>query len=120
MKICKHPGCDNPVKPPSTTGVSTYNECARCKNLRYRYGITGPDADYMLASQGSVCKCCDRPIQYKSSGGQASTSCAVVDHVENPFKIRGIICGNCNVAIGKLGDNEEGLARALAYVKGIL
>ena len=36
-------------------------------------------------------------------------------HVTNAF--RGWLCGNCNTGIGKLGDNEEGLLQALAYLR---
>jgi predicted transcriptional regulator YheO len=39
-----------------------------------------------------------------------------VDHYGD--KVRGLLCVNCNVALGKLGDSPEKLARALAYVKG--
>lgn len=42
-----------------------------------------------------------------------------VDHDHLSGKIRGIICKRCNTAIGRLGDNEEGLTRALDYLKGM-
>jgi Recombination endonuclease VII len=31
--------------------------------------------------------------------------------------IRGILCGACNTAIGNLGDNVEGVTRALYYLQ---
>jgi len=37
------------------------------------------------------------------------------DHVTGAF--RGWLCGKCNTAIGKLGDDIAGVERALRYLK---
>ena len=39
-----------------------------------------------------------------------------LDHCHATGKFRGWLCGNCNTGIGKLGDNAQGLHRALAYL----
>lgn len=36
------------------------------------------------------------------------------------MKFRGVLCMECNSALGKLGDNEEGLIKALKYIRGEL
>lgn len=41
----------------------------------------------------------------------------VVDHDHATLTVRGAICIPCNVALAQLGDNEEGLQRAVEYVK---
>lgn len=41
----------------------------------------------------------------------------VIDHNHKTGLFRGGLCGNCNVGIGMLGDNIEGLEKALAYLK---
>jgi len=41
----------------------------------------------------------------------------VFDHCHATNRFRGWICRNCNAAIGKLGDNSEGLQKALSYVE---
>lgn len=43
-----------------------------------------------------------------------------IDHCHETNKVRGILCKVCNVGLGMLGDNEEGLVKALAYVRGEL
>lgn len=43
---------------------------------------------------------------------------AHVDHDHETGKLRGLLCGQCNWALGKLGDNEDGLIWALEYVRG--
>tara|TARA_A200000159_G_C7239023_1_gene303691 strand:+ start:39 stop:185 length:147 start_codon:yes stop_codon:yes gene_type:complete len=42
----------------------------------------------------------------------------VCDHDHNTLKFRGWICDPCNMGIGKLGDDLEGIEKALAYLKG--
>ena len=39
------------------------------------------------------------------------------DHDHETKKFRGWICAGCNSAIGKLGDNIEGVRRALSYLE---
>ena len=63
--------------------------------------------------QDYKCKCCSKPIEFLGRGG----SNACVDHRENPFKIRGILCSECNLGIGKLGDTPEGIKKALEYLE---
>lgn len=40
-----------------------------------------------------------------------------VDHDHETNLFRGWLCENCNTGIGRLGDNEEGLKKALNYLK---
>lgn len=40
-----------------------------------------------------------------------------VDHDHDTGKVRGLLCSDCNLGLGKLGDNVEGLTRALNYLK---
>lgn len=42
---------------------------------------------------------------------------AIPDHCHMTGKLRGIICNNCNTAIGKLNDDPDMLQRALLYLK---
>jgi hypothetical protein len=39
-----------------------------------------------------------------------------LDHCHTTGKVRGLLCNACNGALGQLGDNQEGLSRALSYV----
>lgn len=54
-----------------------------------------------------VCDCCGN-IHHKS---------LVLDHDHDTLAFRGWICEPCNHGIGKLGDNIEGLEKALAYLR---
>jgi hypothetical protein len=42
----------------------------------------------------------------------------VLDHDHHTGAFRGYICRDCNMGLGKLGDNLDGLLRAVEYLKG--
>lgn len=54
-----------------------------------------------------LCECCNKPPGQKS---------LALDHDHETGKFRGWLCGNCNLGIGKLGDNSHGIIRALNYL----
>lgn len=41
----------------------------------------------------------------------------VIDHCHATGRIRGLLCHNCNRALGLLKDSEENLKRAIEYLK---
>ncbi len=79
----------------------------RGQDLFRLYGWTQEDWNTTLAYQNGHCAICP------------STDRLCVDHDHATKKPRGILCWNCNVGLGKLGDNEAGLLKALAYVRGL-
>jgi len=54
-----------------------------------------------------VCDCC----------GEPSNKSLVVDHCHNTLKFRGWLCASCNLGIGHLGDNIEGVEKAIAFLR---
>ena len=81
----------------------------RNRHLRDKYGITQADFDRMLEEQGNACAICNS--SYPGHTGKFN-----VDHCHDTGKVRGLLCWDCNAAIGKLGDNAEGVQRALDYL----
>lgn len=55
-----------------------------------------------------VCECCGGPPDYRKA--------LSLDHCHVTGVFRGWLCGKCNTAIGKLGDDKPGLLRAVAYL----
>ncbi|MEE1740837.1 endonuclease domain-containing protein [Streptomyces sp. BE147] len=47
-----------------------------------------------------------------------ATPAEQVDHRHGAGRVRGVMCCNCNSAIGKLGDDPDTLRRAIAYLEG--
>lgn len=79
-------------------------------SLRALYGITESEFQRLLKLQDGKCALC--PVEYSDKGKRN----LVVDHDHETGRVRGLLCTRCNTSIGQLGDNSEGLRRALAYV----
>lgn len=69
-------------------------------NLK-RYGLTVEDYNILLAKQNNSCAVC------LSKTSKRPSSRLVVDHDHKTNKVRGILCSNCNVALGLLEDSLE-------------
>lgn len=79
----------------------------RARHLKRHYGLTEAERDEMVASQMGLCVIClDAPAAH-------------VDHCHETGRVRGVLCFNCNSAIGKLGDDPDAVRRAAAYLEGI-
>jgi hypothetical protein len=78
--------------------------------LRRGYGITLEDYKRMLVEQNSCCKMCDKH-------SSLFKRCLHVDHCHKTGVIRGLLCTNCNTALGII-ESEELNERALRYLNG--
>ena len=91
--------------------------------LRKTYNITQADYDRMLAEQGGCCAICrtDKPGRGRF-GGRFKNFCVDHDHACCPGKkscgkcVRGLLCLDCNHALGNLHDDPWAMLNALAYV----
>jgi len=72
-----------------------------------KYGLSRDELSLLL-EQNAVCAIC----QTDNWGRKGP----VVDHDHATGKVRGILCVNCNVGIGNLGDDPARLRAALAYL----
>jgi hypothetical protein len=73
-----------------------------------RYGITQEQFDQMLVDQNNKCKIC---------GGNFKSSKDIhIDHCHNTNKIRGLLCNNCNMALGQFMDNTDIMDNAIKYL----
>ncbi|MFF0743586.1 endonuclease VII domain-containing protein [Streptomyces sp. NPDC004111] len=115
-KLCRSCG---EIKPQSewhrnssaSDGLST--RCKACRavqgragHLKRKYGITEAERDDMVASQAGVCTIC------------LKAPAVHVDHCHETGRVRGVLCFNCNAALGLLGDDPDALRRAIAYLEG--
>ena len=82
-------------------------DCDYDKKLQKLFGITLTDYNELLTKQNHVCALCGkRPKKKRLS----------VDHCHKTGKVRGLLCGNCNTAIGLFKDNPIVLEKAIAYL----
>lgn len=75
--------------------------------LKSRYDITQEQVDQMKSEQGGLCPLCARELPAIR---------AHTDHSHATGKIRGILCGGCNIGLGFI-EKPDFLPRALAYLK---
>ena len=81
-------------------GIDNRCKCCIKKQAKIRNKIrkTAPP-------KSEICECC----------GQEGKK-IVLDHDHETNKFRGWLCDQCNRAIGQLGDNVEGLQKAINYL----
>tara|TARA_R100000951_G_scaffold90032_1_gene78172 strand:+ start:17625 stop:18179 length:555 start_codon:yes stop_codon:yes gene_type:complete len=81
-----------------------------------RYGMTEDDYDTIHDSQGGVCKICKRPETAKDKHNKGEVKRLAVDHCHEENHVRGLLCTNCNSALGKFKDDTAALQRAIDYL----
>lgn len=98
---------------------SESNRVRERRRLLRLYNITQSDWDAMVERQGNRCAICptDRP------GGRGESWHIDHDHACCPGKgscgrcVRGLLCGDCNVAIGRMRDDPVLLRAAASYLE---
>lgn len=88
------------------------SRCKYCdKNARYKhlYGISFDEFKIILKKQGNKCVLCGEPLDEFSRATH-------IDHDHIHGNIRGILCRQCNTALGKLGDTPKALERVIVYL----
>lgn len=91
--------------------IRKYSKNPGIKNsiLKYKFGITLEQYEQMLTEQNKKCKICLNAF--------TETKYIHVDHCHTTGKVRGLLCPQCNMALGLLKDNECSLLRAIKYLK---
>jgi hypothetical protein len=77
--------------------------------LKSKYNLTLDDYHNLLDQQGGKCACCGTT----DPRGKGTFH---VDHCHETGHIRGLLCHSCNVGIGHLGDNLQGILQAAMYL----
>lgn len=101
----------------------------RAAHLMQKYKITPAEYDALRAAQDYRCAICQvheseirvalrgRP---KLDGSRASEPFRlVVDHCHTSGRVRGLLCPNCNTAVGMLQESPELIRATLAYVEQV-
>ena len=83
-----------------------------------RYGLTLDDYDRMWAKQNGRCAiCCDLPAGKLILRGTKMQHSLHVDHDHDSNKVRGLLCSQCNRALGQFRDDPKLLIAAIAYLE---
>lgn len=98
---------------PKTGGQQAYcsKECKTLANRLRRYRLGYGEFHALLAAQNGKCAICAR------NGGGWGGSDLKIDHCHTTGLVRGLLCGNCNTAIGRFGDDPVRLQKAAQYLE---
>lgn len=132
MKLCTKCGLDKPTTnfyARSDTKHKIFSWCKSCHSRTYferkkqnpqayyesrmkahyksKYGLALADVQQLYDKQKGQCAIC-----------RHKTERLEIDHCHTTGKIRGMLCHQCNSAIGHLGDSTHQIIRALFYLLG--
>lgn len=115
-KDCKM--CGSEFQPTAPSDFYCRSECTkkgyRNKYLQRHYGITLEQYNQMLVDQDYKCKICNGEGFLMGKNHEMRL---VVDHCHKHGHVRGLLCHNCNRALGLLQDSVEVSTKAVEYLK---
>lgn len=86
----------------------------RSRRFKKEYGIDFAQYQQMLLDQKGVCAVCEKPETKMENGIIRQLS---VDHNHTTGAVRGLLCANCNMAIGYACDDVSVLEKAIIYLR---
>ena len=73
--------------------------------MRRKFNLS--ETEYQELMKNDRCQVCERDITNKKC----------IDHCHTTEKIRGVLCNNCNTALGLVGDNVQILSKLIQYLE---
>ena len=78
-------------------------------NIKRRFKIDAEQYNQVFIEQNGCCKCCGK---HQSELNRK----LAIDHCHSTNKFRGLLCGNCNMALGLIKDSVETLEKMCEYL----
>lgn len=116
-KPCKE--CGTEYVPNAPSHLYCKESCAEKGNmrnyLRKHYKMTLQEYEELVDRAGGKCEICHREGFLMRD---THKSPLVIDHCHGSGTVRGLLCHNCNRALGLFRDNTEVMNRAICYLEG--
>lgn len=109
MKLKEQGICVNCEKRRAAKDRTCCIQCLEDKKLATKFGTAGPYRQVyaeMFEIQQGLCGICTEPLLKPS-----------LDHCHKTMIVRGLLCPNCNVALGKFKDDPIILRKAIKYLE---
>lgn len=90
---------------------------AKKAQIKSTYGLEFIDFMKMWWDQEKSCRICKCGIIPMKSECYPNTETACIDHDHNTGKVLGLLCSNCNTAIGKLLEDRGIIDNASQYIE---
>ena len=88
-----------------------HSTSVRSQYLKRNYGLTFEEFEAMLSDQDNCCAIC------KSTKPLGRHKRFNVDHHNKTGNVRGLLCSNCNTALGLVDDNIHTLKSMIEYLE---
>ena len=91
----------------------------RANNLKVKYGLTKQQYDNLLCAQEGVCAACGQEETQFDIRVNAFKKLAV-DHDHSTGKVRGLLCHNCNTALGLMQEDPTRIRMLKEYIENFI
>ena len=105
-------GCGNDYTPTAPQQRYCSPECKRDSRVAVSYGLTLAELQTLIEQQEHVCALCGSTGRGYTRGIKLH-----VDHCHRTGRGRGLLCGDCNTALGRFRDDPDRLRAAAAYLE---
>lgn len=116
-KLCRW--CSEGFEPQAPSHLYCSDECKdRARTDRYyisKYGISVFEVEALLKEQNNLCAICQKEGFKMHNGVFMSLN---LDHCHKSGEVRGLLCHNCNRALGLFKDDISVMKRAIDYLEG--
>lgn len=116
-KTC--PQCNTEFQPRTVRHTYCTEECGREAHAagyyKRTYGLSDEEYRELFIQHDHRCAICGEE-GFRMNSRQKNTLC--VDHCHKTNKVRGLLCNNCNRALGLLQDDKQRLQSAIEYLEG--
>lgn len=92
---------------------AAYKTSSKRASLKKKFGLSLEEWDRRKRQQDDRCIICRSLFGVESN----KDTRACVDHCHATGKIRALLCGRCNLGLGKFRDNPETLRKAASYLE---
>lgn len=96
----------DPIKANARQWAQDHAPHVRNLKLQRQYGISSKDYDEIFIQQSGKCAIC-----------KEAHNLLDVDHCHTTNRVRGLLCRNCNQALGKFKDSIDVLLAAIRYLQ---
>lgn len=114
MTICINCKINKSVEDFYPTNKSRCKSCCSLLSrewvLKNKFNISSKEFTQLSLEQADVCAICRQPQAGKWSNK------LYIDHCHQTNKIRGLLCDDCNVGLGRFKDNPIALINAALYI----
>ena len=125
-KVCTYCNITHPIEDfdkhsPSISG--RYAWCKTCRALRNKeahwrraYKLSPEDVAHLYNDCNRCCEVCGLH-EISTAGVNNNSRTLNIDHCHNTGNVRGLLCFNCNAALGKARDSIEVLTNLISYLQ---